>query len=74
MKNIIIILSLLTISFNGLSQNKKEQIVQLNNRIDSCQNVIASQSSQIKSLSTENKIINDKLVKTESDLRIKENF
>lgn len=62
MKNQIITISLITIALAGFSQNKKEQIEQLNLSIDSCKTVIIKQlsdldSKQIKITELEQKIL-----------------
>jgi hypothetical protein len=49
MKKQIVMILLFTIPFSGFSQNKKEQIEELNFRIDSCKIVMTNQSSDIKS-------------------------
>jgi hypothetical protein len=69
MKNILLTLYILVISFNGISQNKKEQIEVLSNRIDSFQNVIESQLVQINNLSLEKKSATAELIKTEMKLK-----
>lgn len=47
MKKELLCICLLSIAFIGFSQNKKEQIEELNLRIDSCRTVMSNQSSDI---------------------------
>ena len=67
MKKQIVTICLITIAFTGFSQNKKEQIEELNLRIDSCKTVISNQSSDLNSKQIKISELDQKIVEEQKN-------
>lgn len=77
MKKVLLTICLFTIAFIGFSQNKKEQIEELNLRIDSCKIVLTNQSQELNSMNIkinelEQSLLLDQQKKKEQDKQIAE--
>jgi len=74
MKKLNVTICLCFVSLIGFSQNKKEQIEELNFRVDSCKTIINSQSTQISKLNLETENLKLSESKTREALKFKENL